>query len=620
MLEKVQSENPSFGRAHQPWRLRHKAPPLAFLILAALYLLSPLLTSVHVESFTAQIEIGAIAANAKQLDHANLLYPLHAEFFYLTRLGVVFLLQALMRIVGTGDVAFRILAVARRHAPASLPALAAALLLTPGLIDLGFFFNDNVVSAAFGMLGLLLLPDGRTGGSRLAWSARGALAGIALGSAVIARPDALLLLPVAAGLGWLDESRLARLAMLGVLVGAGVLAAFAASYAMSGATVIEALQVGRYFDSIQAQFRHYSSMSAVFLLFFGLPNLVLLPLGAWQVLRGAELRRSLVLVGLPLLLLAYMGRSATQTRHFYPLLAPFVVMHGARGLAWIGAALATDGMRRRWAALWLAGTAAVWLAPPVLAPVADGPRAVVGQVWSPLLWFRWQALVGRTLQSATELAELPDPIHRIVVVTTSFDPDHFLRLRLWQHGWQPSPAAAAWPGCSGGFEAWRRGGQELDLVRTENPHLSAREPGAYVEALQIHQAFRCPGLFQDVATYAFDIGPHYFDSDIMRLLYRDSPSLAPTAESFGWPGPVAHRIAAHLTPWTFGGFPQVTYLGHVAPLTSGEVGEMSQAAGQIVAAYRGRDGPALPDYDHFMAAFGPGVWRTPRASAERPSQ
>jgi hypothetical protein len=624
MLEHVQAEIASSRQSRRPWHLLHKPPLLALLLLMVLYLLSPLLTSTHVENFTAQIEIGAIAANAKQLDQANLLYPLHAEFFYLTRLGVVFLLQALMRVVGTGDIAFRILtaasfllfagttlAVARRHAQAGLPALIAALLLTPGLAELGFYFNDNVVSASLGMLGLLLLPraDGHGARDRLAWTIRGLLAGAALGSAIIARPDALLLLPVAAGLSWLETGRWPKLVALGALVSVGILVAFAASYAASGATIIDALQIGRYFNDMQAKFRHYSVTAAVLLLFFGLPNLVLLPLGAWQVLRGGDLKRVLVLVGLPLLLLAYMGRSATQTRHFYPLLAPFVVMHGARGLAWIATALTAGGMQRRWAVLWLAGTAAVWLAPPVLVPVADGPRAVVGRLWSPLLWFRWGAAMSDTLEAAVGLAEPPSQVHRTVVLTTNFDPDHFLRLRLWQHGWQASPAAAAWPGCNGGFEAWRRGGQEFDHVRTENPHLSAREPGGYVEALQIHQAFKCPGLFQDAAMYAFDTGPHYFDSDIMRLLYKDVPSLAPTAISYGWPGAVAGGILAHLTPWELGIFPHVTYLGHVAPLTPGQVGEVSQAAEGIVAAYVSSEGAALPGYDPFMAAFQRGAWR-----------
>jgi len=357
-------------------------------------------------------------------------YPPYAEFFYLTRIGVVFLLQALMRVVGNGDIAFRILtaasfllfagatlAVARRHVRASLPALVVALLLTPGLAELGFYFNDNVVSASLGMLGLLLLP-------------------------------------VAAGFSWLETGHWSRLVALGALVSAGILVVFAASYAASGATVIDALQIGRYFDNMQAKFRHYSVTTALLLLFFGLPNLMLLPLGAWQVLRGGDLKRVLVLVGL---LLAYMGRSATQARHFYPLLAPFVVMHGARGLTWIATALTAGRMQRRWAVLWLAGTAAVWLALPVLVPVADGPRAVVGRLWSPLLWFRWQAAMGDTLEAAARLAEPSSQVHRIVVLTTNFDPDHFLRLRLWQHGWRPFPAAAAWPGCDGGFEAWRRG-------------------------------------------------------------------------------------------------------------------------------------------------------------------
>lgn len=179
MPEYTQAEIASPRQGRRPWHMPRKPPLLALLLLMMLYFLSPLLTSMHVENFTAQIEIGAIAANARQLDQANPLYPPHTEFFYLTRIGVVFLLQALMRVVGNGDVAFRILtaasfllfagttlAVARRHVQAGLPVLVVALLLTPGLAELGFYFNDNVVSASLGMLGLLLLPQADEHGTR----------------------------------------------------------------------------------------------------------------------------------------------------------------------------------------------------------------------------------------------------------------------------------------------------------------------------------------------------------------------------------------------------------------------------------------------------------------------
>ena len=593
-----------------------------FFSLVALYLLLPLLTSVHVEGFTAQIQIGAVAANAGRLHDANLLYPLHAEFFFLTRTGVVLLLRFLMWIVGTGDVAFRILvilsfalftvttlAIARRHSGHRIPVLAAAFLLIPGLAELGFYFNDNVVSAALGMLGLFLLPRPQDTAA-IGRGLRAGLAGMALGLAIVSRPDALLLLPVAAGLVWMETTSLKRLVETGLLIGIGMLVAFWFCYVASGVTVLEAIQIGRYFDAIQASYRRYSTSVLMFLLFFGLPGLVLSPLGAWQFLRGATTRQKLVLLVLPAILLAFTVRSATETRHIYPLLAPFVVIHGAHGLAWVGAALKGGGAGRRVAAAWLGVLALVWLAPPILVPVSDGPRPIIGRIWSPLLWLRWQSAMNATLDTAGALAATT--ARRSVVLTTSFNPDHFMRLRLWQAGWQPRTPAAAWPGCSGGFETWGRGQQELDHIRTENPQLMAREPADYVEAVQVQRAFGCSGLVAGATLTVFDLAPHYFDSVIMRYLYEQVPGLRPRAVSFGWPPSLASAILAHLTPWQRGIVPHDTPIGQVAEVTPAQAATVSQLADDVVRTETASQASLAHGYDGLMATFRRGAWRSPR--------
>lgn len=599
---------------------RHRTGSLlmaAGLAALVLYLLSPALTAVHVEGFTAQIQLGAIAANAGLIDRANLVFPLQFEYFYLTKLGVVLLLQAMMRISGsTGDGVFRVLtalsfvlfvistlAISRRHSRAGLLASGAALLLTPGLAELAFYFNDNVVSAASGMLGIALLPrpGGTAAGSRRR-VARGLLSGAALGFAIVCRTDAVLLLPVLAGFAWLEARRWPELILPGALVSAGILAAFAASYAISDTTVLQALQVARFFDGLHGGLRSKRTLAPAFFLFFGLPMLALLPISVAQGWREGTVKQALVLIVLPLLLLAYMVLHALETRQFYPLLAPFIAIHGGRGLQRLRGALATRRGPAFWAAAaWVAGTAFVWLAPPVLVPVKEGPRAVAGRMWSPLLWFQWQASVEANLDDIAALVDAADRLPRVAVIATEFSPDYYLRLRLWERGYRAVRAEEAVPGCVGGFEAWRRDGHELVLVRTENPHLMIRQPLDYLAALQLQRAFACPALFEATPTYVSDQGFHARDDEIMAFLVAMRPELTPTAITFGWPRDAARDVRRALSRLPIG---HEASLNHTAPLTAEQLAGLSRVADRVVASRADiAHGPA-PDYDQFVAAFG----------------
>lgn len=597
----------------------------AGLAALALYLLSPALTSVHVEGFTAQIKLGAIAANAGLIDRANLTFPLHAEYFYVTRLGVVFLLQALMWVSGIkGDAVFVALtllsfvlftictlAIARRYSKVGLLAAGAALLLTPGLPELAFHFHDNIVSAAFGLLSIVLLAprrdaaDGPGRGSVV----RALLSGASIGLAILARTDAVLLLPVLAGFAWLDARRWPELILPGALVSAGILAAFAVSYLLSGATVLQAVQVAQFFDSLNVGHRRTLVLASAFILFFGLPMIALLPVSMAQSLRESTVKQALVLVALPLLLLAYMALHAAEPRQFYPLLAPFIAIHGGRGLERFRGALASRQGLLFWAAAaWVAVTAVVWLAPPVFVPVWEGPRAVVGRIWSPPLWFRWQDAIAATLDDVDGLVGTVDRLPRAAVITAQSNTEHYVRLRLWERGYQPLRAYETVPGCTGGFEAWRRDGHEVILVRTENPHLMVHQRPDYTTALQLQRAFACPALFDATPAYVSDQGPHPDDDEIMAYLYAARPELAPATVSFGWPAGAVREVDRRLGRFR-DRFKFVTYLNRTAPLTPEQLAGLSRVADRVVAT-RGDDthGPA-PSYDEFVAAFRRKFWR-----------
>ena len=160
----------------------------ALAAAVALYLVSPAFNATHVEGFTALIQMNAIAAHLGMTDRADLLYPVQTEYFYLTRQGVILLLRGLMSLSGSySDALFRLLTftcfvvflactalVAKRHSRLPWIAIFCSLVVIPGLFELGFYFSDNVVSVAFGMLGLALLPGPAMAASSLPrpWTVR----------------------------------------------------------------------------------------------------------------------------------------------------------------------------------------------------------------------------------------------------------------------------------------------------------------------------------------------------------------------------------------------------------------------------------------------------------------
>ncbi len=622
----IQAQPGTRAERHQPTR--------AFLALSAfgvmvLWLLSPILHSVQVEGFTAQIQIEAIASSLNMTDHANLSYPIHAEYFYTTRLGVIYCLQFLMWVFGTtSDVTFRLLtgisfiafagctlAIGRRYSQVGLLALGSALLLTPGISELGFFFNDNVVSASFAMLGIALLPPGcgRPPMPFRALFARGLCVGIAIGLAILARTDAVLLLPVLAAFAWLEAKRWPDLLVLGGIVALGLLGTITASFYFSGSSVIQAVQIARFFDHLHEGFRSRAASASILILFIGLPNLLVLPIGLVHNFREANLKQIAVLILLPVAFLPYMVLHALEARQFYPLLAPFIAIHGGRGIQWLAQAATGRSRPAAWAATAVVGAAMlVWLAPPVFVPVKDGPRAVLGRLWSPILWFQWQSSIEATLRDIRGPIEQAGDAPRVAVITTQFDSDHYLQLQLWQAGFRPMLAQDAVPGCTGGFEAWRKNGREVFHIRTENPHIMNHSRADYLAALQIQQAFRCPAMLKDTTFYVSDSGTHP-DDPLMSYLYSEHPELKAKSETFGWPESTALYLQKKLSRSRLDKF--ATYFNSTVLLTPEQVADLSSYADATVKIEAAESAGSYPDYNQLMASYGYRFWH-PRTTAE----
>lgn len=628
------SETREDGRT---WRRLLPLLGYAALLVAAAYLLSPALSAVHVEGFTAQIQASAIAADAGYPGGGEALLPLQAEYLYLTRMGVVFLLQILARVLGTnGDITFHLLTVAsfalfiwatvaigRRYSQGSILALLAALLITPGISELPLYFNDNVVSVAWGMLGIAIMPPGDDTAvvrSRMLWALRAVLAGVAMAWAILARLDGVFMLPLLAGLTWLETRQWRTLFLLGFLVCTGMILMFAGSYLVSDSTVWDSLQVGRYFDSIHSGYRRKSTLAAALILFFGVANALVLPVGAVQNLRESSLKRKLILFVLPLLLLAFTITSATETRQIYPLLAPFIAIHGGRGLQWLYAAVTgRNRARAGFAGLCIAGILLAWAAPPAFIAVKDGPRALFGRLWSPPQWFKWQDLVEQTMDDIGGLIDKADQAPRITVITGHHNTNHYLGLRLWQRGYRPLLPHEAVPGCDGGFLAWRKDGHELVHVRSENPYWIVKDPAEYLESLQLQRAFKCQAVFKDTPVYMSDYSPHLSSSEVFERLRKMMPGLEPEEVSFGWPEDVSAQISNWLKSQSLSGAAPQTYgLNRSMLMSPEQVVELSAMVDQKLASYRlDRFGGYLSNYDKFLAVHDYKFWR-PREQRSSP--
>jgi hypothetical protein len=597
-----------------------KGAGLALLIVIAGWMCMPILQASHLEVLSAQMEINAIAANEGRLADANVQYPIHTEYFYLSRIGVTFMLQCLMRWLGNGDAGFRLLTqvsfvvfvaatiyIARRFGGVSRIAAGAALLLTPGIAPLGFLFTDSIVSLGLGMAGLALLPRVGPVDGRLVFL-RATASGCALGAATLARVDGLLLLPIAAGMAWIEGRRWRDMLRLALPVSIGLLSTLLLSWALSGHSLAESLTIGRHFDALHTQFRSGVLLFAACGMFFGLLNSVLLPLGVLAGWRTFDFKRRLVLIGLPVGLTAYFLMHAVEVRHLYPLLSPFVAILGGKGLEGLSRALRRPDLQRRFAAAcaFVFFGAMVWLAPPLYVPVREGPRPVVGQLWSPVLWRRWHSGMEELLNNADVPLRRAEEASWVGVLTLEANADAFLRLRLWQRGFRPLPIELAAPGCHEAVEGWAKGSHRVLVARTENPHLMAREQDDYVTALLLSSALQCAALRNIDPLFAAGIRG-WGQSAIRRFVESEVPALDVKQVFFGWPGRIAHPLAEK----TFSRLWRVPTHGYVQQtvlLTPGQADKLAQAADADVAAYRDKAATPLSDYSELMQQFLPRIW------------
>jgi len=497
-----------------------------------LQLLWPALTSVHVEGFSGQIQsLALVLAEQGSVAGHDLARPLVSQFIFLTRPGVVDLLALGDRLLGySGDLGFRVLtllslagfllgsaAFALRQARVPLALGLLACVLTPGMVELGFYFNDNVVSGAFAALALAA--------ATLARPSLGALlSGALFGMAVLCRIDAVLAGPLLFLVYILRQqdlrSALARLA----LMAAAALAVHAVAALVNGATLVDAWRITRIFASQHLDGHGRLPGRGALLYFFGAVAPLLVAIGAavqWKSRPSAGWRRWAWLAafyGYPLLLLLYVLRTTLEIRYFLPLLGPVLAMHAGAGLQTVlGWARGAD-RRRRQGAFLIGALAVVLLAmPPTLPIMRDGPRVLLGRLWSPMLWRHWQEAVNDSMDVARSVVADVSRLPVATIVSTHWNDEFYLRLRLFEAGYRETPVEASCHPLS----RYVAGSRVVWHVRVQPQYWLPRLSPDVAAAMPLLGVERCAALRAPGVVWVTTFGPVRPESAVHGFLQRD---------------------------------------------------------------------------------------------------
>jgi len=494
------------------WRLTQC---LGFLVAA--WLLLPAATPVHLEGFTAQIQSLAMRlAEQGNIHSHDLSRPRITDFIFLTRAGVVDLLAAANLVFGyTGDLGLRILtmcslalmlvataAAAKRLAGVSFGIALLACVAVPGLVELGFYFNDNVVSAAFFSLALWAATWKRS-------YTADAVAAAAFAAALLCRVDAVLGAPLLL-LFYLRDARPFKVLAGRLLWMAAVcLAVLALAAWANGASLLDGIRIARDFSISHLQDKGLFPGRDPILHFFAPVGAVLIVLGAalgWRRVPDGWSRWVWLAAfyGYPLLLLLYVLRSSLELRYFMPLLAVPIAVHAGQGLqAVVAWARGPDaGLRRR---AWVIAVfaLAVLALPPAKSMMRDGPRFFVGRLWVTPAWLEWQDSVHLTMnkaaQTVADLVREPSA----VLVTTSWNDEFYLRLRLFEAGYHEVGVEKACRPLS----HYRSGDRDLWHVRMDPQYALPPFKRQLATALTFFGAAQCPSVRSDAPVWISTIGP-----------------------------------------------------------------------------------------------------------------
>lgn len=508
---------------------RHIDLVLASLgMLLCLYLIWPAFHAVQLEGFTAQTQsLALIKGVAPGVEHDPYL-PLVSQFIYQTRSAVIDILALIYRVVpDAGDLAFKSLVLgsfillmisamvfAKRWGNIHPIFSFFALVLTPGIPETAFFFNDNIVSAAFACIAIALI-------SRNPKKMECLLSGAFLGLAILSRVDAVFMAPMVLGIAFFTCKNRNRQVFASVMICLSATLVLTVSAILHGFSLIDVFATARNFV---VAFNDKNNWFWMRVYFFGLAALPLLLTGAW--LRFHELKTQkeyadlLTFFAYPILL-ALFAPKATEVRYIFPLLAPMVALHAGTGLCWIYQQCRYGKEEKfRYATGVAVFSAMVMVFPVGFLKIHDGPRAMLGRLWSPILWERWQASVNETMARMQRLVAALDDQQVNILISTHYNDEFYSRLRLMEAGFLPMRAAGSYPGCHG-FSLFTKGNSTVVHIRTDPQYRIAPINLAYNAALQISSALSCESILSYHKAYITTFGPN--EAALRADIYANSP-------------------------------------------------------------------------------------------------
>lgn len=444
------------------------------VLLAAAWLLCPIVAPTHVEGFSASIVSLALHLNQGHLADFDRLNPANLEYFAHSRLGTVLLTSTLtgpFRI--NGDTALKLITwsgfaalvvssfLLVRHWSDS-PALhvVALLLLMPGVGESAFFYNDTIFAAALGVSALAVVTLSESTMATIA-------AGFLLGAAVVARLDAVLLAPAVVVIGYQQDGLLRRFWLRAAVFAVSVAVPVLTLPALLGTSVFRIYEVTSNAVRLWGEPVKLLLHARELAFFVGMPVMILASLGAYSLFQRRDIGRLILLVGIPALFnLAAFGK-IWQSRQLLPM-TPFFVTLAALGWQHVSASRAADGGRLR--AIVVGICVFVLAAPPFVIRMSDGPRAPYGRLWTPLLWMRWQSTVRAEFADIRELVA-NFPRGTAVVLTDTWNGDRYLHLTLQEAGYRVSNVVVGDSTCRRVSESFELSGRRVVHVRLHQPFL-----------------------------------------------------------------------------------------------------------------------------------------------------
>jgi hypothetical protein len=335
---------------------------------------------------------------------------------------------------------------------------------------------------------------------------------VLFGAGIVARLDAVLLIPAVALIGYEQHG------LDGVYLRRGAVFAAASLVPVLGvpgavhATILDVVRISNYAIGLWNLPRNLAPHAREFAFFVGTPAALLAAFGLLRLVKTGEWLRLALLAGVPLLFnLVALGR-IWQSRQLLPM-TPFFAALAIFGWQY----LAGDPSRRRLRLAVVAVSAVVLLGPLARLKVSDGPRAPYGRVWSPGLWTKWQTAIAVNMQEVHRFVDgFSEPLSS-VVLTDTWDADRFLHLHLLRAGFTVGDVGDVHASCAGAGELFVKGRARVVHLRLHQPFLASWR---WFAAQRLERlALPCWTALQPSQTYLLAPGARAV------ILLRASPSL-----------------------------------------------------------------------------------------------